>query len=267
MRSWSRASGRQRQTSRRSDAEWWGRRGLAFALVVCLHLAVLALLALQPPARPFKPDYTPVVLSLGSGSPGRVEPTGGGSAASSALQPSDRPSPRPVEPPPTPSAIQPSPSLSPIAVIPSPLLMPSPRPAAAPAAPTAAASPTPPAAQGGGCNIETALQARLGGDPAVLSALRSLPPEAKSVANAIQLWDGGWVTPAKLDAPELLVPVEQAIVQAVSAAPSGCAGQDVRGPRLIILSKGDDTFIISLGSGVWRWTDLLEPSLPNQFKK
>ena len=264
MVSWRRASGVQR-TSDRPRSNHPIRGALIFALVACMHLAVLALLALQTIPTSSRPEFTPVILSLASGPSGRAGSPGGGAAAPSVAAASVRPP--PVDPSAAPASTQPSPPLPPVVVTPSPLRLPDPRPAAASSASVTAGSLARGAANGGGCNIEAALQTRLGGDSAVIAALRHLPPEARSVAGAVQLWDDGWITPAKLDTPELLVPVERAIVLTVAAAPPNCVAQEVRGPRLVILSDGDDTFIIGLGSGSWRWQDLLHPLLSDPSRR
>lgn len=104
------------------------------------------------------------------------------------------------------------------------------------------------------------MQSQLQSSPQVLAALRRIPRSAKSVANAIQLWNGDWVVPHAPDGPAIMLPIEQTIVQAVAASPPQCSGAQVQGPRFIVVQDGSDATIISLGSGVWLWSTLVATS-------
>ena len=103
-----------------------------------------------------------------------------------------------------------------------------------------------------------ALQLRLRGDADALQALRSIPRSARSVANAVQLWDGDWASAGPLGGEGVLRPIRGAVVQTVQAASQACQMQQVRGPRLIAAPDGAGSIIVSLGSGVWAWRDLVE---------
>ena len=81
------------------------------------------------------------------------------------------------------------------------------------------------------------------------------PVAERSVANAVQLWNGRWIEdPGGADR---LAAVRAATVQAILAAPPGCRQAGVAGPRLILFDDGPETVVLSLGSGTWRWTDLV----------
>jgi hypothetical protein len=112
----------------------------------------------------------------------------------------------------------------------------------------------------GDCGIFDQVQSQLRSSPKVLDALRRIPRTAKSVANAIQLWDGDWIVPRTPDGPAIMVPIEQTIVQAVAASPPKCAAAQVQGPRFILVQDGPETTIVGLGSGVWLWSSLVATS-------
>ena len=111
------------------------------------------------------------------------------------------------------------------------------------------------AGAGQGCDMVQWVQDRLQRDPGVRAALQRIPVAERSVANAVQLWNGRWIEdPGGADR---LAPVRAATVQAILASPPGCRQADVAGPRLILFDDGPETVILSLGSGNWRWTDLV----------
>jgi hypothetical protein len=103
------------------------------------------------------------------------------------------------------------------------------------------------------------LQAAFQGDPKVHDELALIPRQARSVANAVQLWDGVWVDPRAVGGPAIADPIRAAIVAVVSQAPAGCHDQPVLGPRLFAVVDPRGTIVVALGSGQWKWTDLLDP--------
>lgn len=147
---------------------------------------------------------------------------------------------------------------------------PPPAPAAAPAVPPMAPLMGAPMAAstavGGGktCQIFEALQSVLQTSPAVRDALPRIPPQARSVANAVMLWDGRWQDEAGLGGPAAVEPVEQAVLATIAAASPACQAELVRGPRLIPVGDARNVMVLAFGSGEWRWGDLLAnaPSAP-----
>lgn len=107
------------------------------------------------------------------------------------------------------------------------------------------------------CRLDTVLQATLGQDPAVLSALARIPRRARTVANAIMLWDGRWIDPQPLGGEAALSPIRESIRSGVKAASPACQQATVKGPLLIAVMTRPDTTILAIGSGEWRWADLL----------
>jgi len=131
--------------------------------------------------------------------------------------------------------------------------------AVATGAPAAAIAPAALGAPVGGkaCQILEALQSTLQTSEPVRRALALIPPRARSVANAVMLWDGRWQDETALGGPAAVAPVEQAVLQTISAAPPGCQSELVRGPRLITIGDTRNTTVLAFGSGEWRWGDLL----------
>lgn len=112
-------------------------------------------------------------------------------------------------------------------------------------------------AAAGGCSIDGALQALFAAEPTVRAALVAIPRDARSVANAIQLWDGAWTPPPTPEGEPALAVIRAAIVETVSQAPARCRDEHLQGPRFLIVSQADNmTTVLVLGSGDWRWTDL-----------
>lgn len=113
--------------------------------------------------------------------------------------------------------------------------------------------PTPPSA----CQLDAALQASLGQDPEVLSALTRIPRKARSVANAIMLWNGRWIAGESVGGESALSSIRQSIQKGVRTASAACQQSTVRGPVLIAVLSQPETTILAIGSGEWRWADLL----------
>jgi nucleotide-binding universal stress UspA family protein len=111
-------------------------------------------------------------------------------------------------------------------------------------------------APGHACRMGAWLQAALQADPAVGQALAAIPRANRSVANAIMLWDVRWVSqPAPAVAG--VSAIRSALMVGVRAAPAECQAQLVRGPELITLADASGATVIAVGSGEWRWGDLL----------
>jgi hypothetical protein len=137
--------------------------------------------------------------------------------------------------------------------------------------PLKASSPPPPvvasaaaqadAGSAAACEIGGALQTALQASQPVQVALERVPRAAKSVANAIMLWDGRWVDATSVGGDTAIGPVKTAILQGVLSATPGCQQQPVTGPRFITVTNGPSTTLLAVGSGVWRWADLLDGSV------
>ena len=142
---------------------------------------------------------------------------------------------------------------------PSPEVLPTPSPSMQALAATQAGGKT--------CQIFEVLQTMLQTSDEVRRALPLIPASARSVANAVMLWDGRWVDDSTLGGPPTLGPIQSIALLAVTAAPPNCRAELVRGPRLITVGDARDTTVLAFGSGEWRWGDLLTSLHPPQSVK
>jgi hypothetical protein len=115
---------------------------------------------------------------------------------------------------------------------------------------------------GSSCDVAETLARAFSESEVVKAELARIGPQSRSISNAIMFWDGGWVNlpgNAPADAVETL---RRAIVEGVQAAPPECRVEDISGPRFIFVSGEGPTMMLVLGSGAWRWDQLLaEPAL------
>lgn len=125
--------------------------------------------------------------------------------------------------------------------------------------PAIAAAPPPTAsagAAGPSCDLTQAVQRALRESKAVGAALLRIPVEARSVANAVMLWDGAWVAPAAIGGEAVLEPIQAKVIATVEAASQTCRMDVQAGPRLVLIPGERETLTIAIGSGSWRWGDL-----------
>lgn len=106
------------------------------------------------------------------------------------------------------------------------------------------------------CQLTQWIQGALQQDAAVRAALSAIPREARSLANAIMLWDGRWVESRGVSALQA-TPIREAIIVGVLTAPAACRDEAMRGPLLIAVPDRFGTTLLAVGSGVWKWSDLL----------
>ena len=112
----------------------------------------------------------------------------------------------------------------------------------------------------GGCSIEPLVQESLRGDAGVRASLASVPRDQLSISYAIQLWDGDWAHLATAGGEDVSASIRTVVAEAVDSAPQRCRNQLNEGPRFFIVPGGDNTVtVVVLGSGSWRWRDLLPP--------
>jgi hypothetical protein len=107
-----------------------------------------------------------------------------------------------------------------------------------------------------------------------MAELEALPAQARTQADAVMLWDGGWLqsasalSPAPADTPNgsvlTLGQLRRVVEQELRKAQTECRNAMVTGPQFIALPGVRRTTIIVVGSGQWRWEDLLRPDEANQ---
>jgi len=236
-----------------------------FTMVAAAHLLVLVRLPSQAPVTPLAAqtpvlsiDLATLAASTGSQPPDPAPPT-------PALAPSDPPpappaAPATPTPPPAPAA---KPDISSLAPPPLDLtaepmqLTPSPSATESAASDAVAQSIS---TTGATCDLTATMQAALQANDAVRNDLAAIPRASRSVANAVQLWNGAWVDARGIGGDAIVAPIRAAIVAVVDQAPAGCHDQSVAGPRLLTITDPRGTVIVAIGSDIWRWSDLSEPA-------
>jgi hypothetical protein len=103
---------------------------------------------------------------------------------------------------------------------------------------------------GGGCDLALAVQRALRRDSLVRSAVEG----ANRLGRAVMMWNGDWVRTGGQDGKGLSA-VREAIMWEVAFAPQSCRNERMHKPVLLSLADGSTRFAI--GSGDWRWSDLL----------
>jgi hypothetical protein len=215
------------------------RRFGATALSLAVHVAAgAALLATWTAApRPAEPPTMSVSL---------VPPT-----PPAPVAPESAPEPKPEEPPP--------PRLGRAAKLPvtvAPIVA---KPGPAAAAPVemsdselaGAATVGAGAGGGAGCDMARWLQKALREDRQVQATVAEVAP-----GKAIRVWDGAWVRHPGQEG-EGLAAVREAIMWRVAFAPVACRAQPVHGLIVLSLHDGPGASRLAVGTGDWRWSDLL----------
>ena len=222
---------------------------------VALHLGLLAaVLSVGPePQRFAEPDPMPVSLVAP-----RLLPT-------PPPTPEPKPDPEPAPPKP-PAAVKPPPTLKarkplpappevrPLAVAPAKVAAPGDEVSDAEVASAATAGGGGGGAGGqgsGGCDMARLLQDKLRSDHRVRAALAGVPG-----GRTIRVWNGDWVRHGEQEGAGLAA-VREAIMWEVAWAPEACRKQPVRGLVLLTLNEGPPPARVLVGTGAWRWSDLL----------
>jgi len=102
---------------------------------------------------------------------------------------------------------------------------------------------------GGSCDTARAVQRALRRDPLVRAAVQN----ADRLGKATMLWNGDWVRSGIQDGKGLSA-VREAIMWEVGFSPESCRNQPMHGVVLLSLTDGTR---FAIGSGDWRWSDLL----------
>ena len=110
---------------------------------------------------------------------------------------------------------------------------------------------------GRSCEVAATLARAFSENEHVRAELARIGPEARSVANAMLFWDGGWVAVEGRAPEDALRMLRRAIAEGIRAAPPECLVEDVVGPRFIGVEEGESMMTLVLGSGTWRWEQLL----------
>jgi hypothetical protein len=129
--------------------------------------------------------------------------------------------------------------------------------------PIEAAPPVAGSGTGNGCSVASEVGAAVLADNDAMAELAALPPEVRSDADAVMLWNGTWldVDPeAKAQMASSPIPaLKRVVTDAVLALPGECQEVLATGPQLIPIPEPGRTTMVVIGSGEWRWSDLIEP--------
>jgi hypothetical protein len=106
---------------------------------------------------------------------------------------------------------------------------------------------------GGQCDLARQLQGALRKDPLVQAAV------ASSGGKAIMVWNGDWVRSNGEDGKGLAA-VREAMLWEIAFAPESCRTRPVHGLILLSMNTGAGATRLAVGTGVWRWSDLLKPT-------
>jgi hypothetical protein len=103
---------------------------------------------------------------------------------------------------------------------------------------------------GGSCDMARAVQQALRRDRLVRPAVQ----DANRLGKSIMLWNGDWVRTGGQEGKGLSA-VREAIMWEVAFVPEACRNQRMHG--LVLLSLEDGTTRFAIGTGEWKWSDLL----------
>ncbi len=152
-----------------------------------------------------------------------------------------------------PAIVPPVPDVRMVALLPSELMI--------EAAPPVSGSGT-----GNGCAVASAVSAALLADKDAMAELAALPAEVRSDADAVMLWNGAWldVAPeAQMQMAQTPIPaLKRVVTDTVLALPAECQEVQTAGPQLIPIPEPGRTTMVVIGSGLWRWSNLIEPPPP-----
>lgn len=109
---------------------------------------------------------------------------------------------------------------------------------------------------GGACNMVGRLQAALRKDRRVQAAVAEARHADGPGGGAMMVWNGGWVRSHGQDGAGLAA-VREAIMWEIAFSPEPCRAEPVRGLVLLSMNDGPGAAKLVVGSGRWRWSDLL----------
>lgn len=238
------------------------KRAAAVTLSVMAHVLVVMVLLATPAAPPMavEPEAITVSLMAAPPAPKEDEPPAPAKpakvikpkakAAPKKPQPVLKTRPQPVRHEAAPLPVGKAPVIQPLATLSDSQLI---------GAVTAEGSGSGAGSGGGGraCNMVRFLQAALRRDPKVQAAVAQAHRNQGS-PGAVLMWNGDWVRSTGQEG-EGLAGVREAIMVEVAFAPEACRAEPVHGLVLISLNDGPGSPRLAMGSGNWRWPDLLFP--------
>lgn len=118
------------------------------------------------------------------------------------------------------------------------------------------------AAASGGCAPLEIVTKAIVANPAAMESVINAPPETRSIAEAVVIWNAGWSVAAESpDAP--LGPARSIVEQSLEWIDDGCLDAPIAGPRLVPIPDGEGTMFLVFGSGAWTWRELVASPEPS----
>lgn len=113
------------------------------------------------------------------------------------------------------------------------------------------------------CPLAGTLRDALQRDAAVQASLARIPQRSRSVANAVMLWDGQWIDASRVGGAATIALVQGVIALNLLNASEACRTQVISGPVFLPVESRSGALVLALGSGEWRWADLLAETPPS----
>ncbi len=107
------------------------------------------------------------------------------------------------------------------------------------------------------CDVTQQLAQTFGASPEVRQGIAAIPAKGRSVANAVMLWDGHWAEGTQSGGMAVL---RALLVKAIVSSRSECLQAQNQGPVLFLIPDNNTTVVLAIGSGQWRWADILAPA-------
>lgn len=114
------------------------------------------------------------------------------------------------------------------------------------------------AALSGQCATLDLVSKAIVADPSAVTAVVHAPPETRSIAEAIVIWNAGWSNAASTpDSP--LGPARAIVELSLNSIEDGCLDEQIAGPRLVPVPvpNSQGTMFLVFGSGTWTWRELV----------
>jgi hypothetical protein len=80
------------------------------------------------------------------------------------------------------------------------------------------------------------------------------------VANAVMLWDGRWIDPDRIGGPATIVSIQTVLAETLQSQSVACRMELISGPVFLPVENRTGTMVLAMGTGTWRWTDMLTPA-------
>jgi hypothetical protein len=110
---------------------------------------------------------------------------------------------------------------------------------------------------GTACDLTGQLAEAFGESDEVRQGIASIPASGRSVANAVMLWDGQWAEGTQSGG---LAVLRALLVKAVVSSRPECLQTQNQGPVLFLIPDNQTTVVLAIGSGQWRWAEVVAPS-------